>query len=98
MDEMSDADRKSEPDVEDEMGMENEEGFNPGNDTGATNGLDGGRNIGRDRQDDFVEAEEVPRWGVVLVQGDKLEGERHSNGSRTKADGRKERVIRSIKS
>lgn len=73
MDEMSDADRNSEPDEEDEMGVRNEHGW-PGNDTGEMDGLGGGRGIRVERKDEEIVSEEVPRWGVVLVQGPKLEG------------------------
>lgn len=73
MDQMSDADRNSEPDEADEMGMRNEDGW-PGNDEGAEDGLVGDGLDRVEREDDVVVNEEVPRWGMVLVQGDLLEG------------------------
>jgi DNA polymerase delta subunit 3 len=74
MDQMSDADRNSEPDEADEMGMKNDDGW-PGNDEGAEDGLVGDGVEGVEREDEEVVNEEVPRWGMVLVQGDALEGE-----------------------
>lgn len=71
MDQMSDADRNSEPDEEDEMGMKNDSRW-PGNDQGDEDGLGSGIKV--EREDEDVEAEEVPRWGMVLVQDDALEG------------------------
>lgn len=73
MDQMSDTDRNSEPDEEDEMGMRNDDRW-PGNDQGEADGLAGGRAVKVERKQDLVESESVPRWGVVLVQGDALEG------------------------
>lgn len=73
MDQMSDADRNSEPDEEDEMGMKND-GQWPGNDQGEADGMGLGA-IKVDREDEDVEPEEVPRWGMVLVQDDALEGD-----------------------
>lgn len=72
MDEMSDADRNSEPDVEDEFGMKNEEMY-PGNDTGAEDGAGLGT-VKIERDEGILESEQTSRWGVVLVQGDALEG------------------------
>jgi len=72
MDQMSDADRNSEPDEEDEMGMRND-GQWPGNDQGEEDGMGVGVKV--ERVDEEVEPEEVPRWGMVLVQDDALEGE-----------------------
>lgn len=76
MDEMSDADRNSEPDVEDEFGMRNGTGGGgwPGNDVGDADGMEGGRGIGVVRKDEEIVPEEVPKWGCVLVQADRLEG------------------------
>ena len=73
MDEMSDADRNSEVDEEDEMGMKNEEIW-PGNDHGEGDGMIGGSRVKVEREDVVVIPEETARWGVVLVQADALEG------------------------
>lgn len=77
MDEMSDADRNSEDgdaDELDEMGMKNDDG-RPGNDEGHADGLAGVVRFKVEREDEILEPEEVPKWGVVLVQADHLERE-----------------------
>ena len=69
MDEMSDADRNSEVD-EDENGI-------PNNDKGDEDGLNGHVHNGVmiDREDDVVTPEVVLTRGIVLTQADRLEGQ-----------------------
>ncbi len=72
MDEMSDADRNSDAGSEEVLGLEdigNDVGDGLNGIVGAGGGVEGVR-----REEVAVMAEVVPRWGVVLVQGDRLEG------------------------
>ena len=84
MDEMSDVDRNSEDGTDmgdepvateaaDAEALDADEMW--GNDRGAEGGLSGrGAASGLVREEVIVREEEVPRWGVVLVQDDHLEG------------------------
>jgi hypothetical protein len=65
MDEQSDGDRNSEADEDEDV--------REGNDEGAADA--GALGIkGDDDHEGDIEAEEVPRWGVVLVSEEGLEG------------------------
>ena len=85
MDEMSDVDRNSEDGAdlaEEPVATEAADGDEMnademwGNDRGAEGGLSGrGEKTGVIRDDDAIKEEDVPRWGVVLVQDDQLERE-----------------------
>ena len=79
MDEMSDADRNSEADEDgqEEEEREGEGEMEVGKDKGGEGGLVGDSKVGMGpgREGEVVVAEDVPRWGVVLVQADRLDGE-----------------------